>query len=297
MPLLFLLAWLAMTVLWWGLALAPLPATPPAWLVVARQVCFGATATGLPEGYGWLGLFAVPGFMLAFLLVVWGKELHRALRAMRATWYGPLVCGLLVAVPGLGTYWVGQRVLTALPTAQTLPQSGTPLPHDWPRLDRPAPAFSLLDQDGKPTSLAAHRGEIIVLTFAFGHCTTLCPTVVHTARAALAALPDLTPHLWVITLDPWRDTPSALPGLVTHWQLAGERSRVLSADVAAVLAVLDAYHVPHQRDAQSGDIRHPALVYLIDAAGCLVYGLTNPSQEWLRDAIQRLAHTDVSSCV
>lgn len=292
MPLIFLLSWLAITVLWWGLALAPLPATPPAWLVVARQVCFGATATGLPAGYGWLGLFAVPGLMLGFLLVVWGKELRHDLQALRSTWRGKIVGGLLLTVPVLGILWVGQRLLIAWQTQTTWAPQATPLPQDWPRLDRQAPEFSLLDQDGRSASLADQRGKMLVLTFAFGHCTTLCPTMVHTTRAALAAFPDVP--LWVVTLDPWRDTPGALPGIAAHWQLTGEHTRVLSADVTTVLAVLEAYKVPYQRDAQNGDISHPALVYIIDAAGRIAYGLTNPSQRWLQEAVQRLAREDVS---
>ena len=39
----------AITMSWWALALWPVPTGAPAWLERTRQVCFGSTASGLPE--------------------------------------------------------------------------------------------------------------------------------------------------------------------------------------------------------------------------------------------------------
>ena len=134
----------------------------------------------------------------------------------------------------------------------------------------------------------------MLLTFAFAHCETICPTVVQTARAALDITAGVAPALWIVTLDPWRDTPGALPGLAARWQLDGDKMRVLSADVDTVLGVLDAYHVPHQRNLQTGDITHPALVYIMDATGRIAYAFNNPSRAWLVEAVRRLARHDPS---
>ena len=295
-PLVFFMAWLAITVLWWALAFAPLPATPPDWLVVAREVCFGSTATGLPESYGWLLLCAGPASLLGFLLAVWGRKLRANMQALRRLRSGRLVIGILLAVPFVGALWVGQRITTVMTiSAAFAPASDTgPLPEHYPRLERLAPELQLIDQHGTTTSLAAHRGEIIILTFAFGHCQTICATVVQTARGALEAMAGVAPALWIVTLDPWRDTPGALPSLAAQWQLNGDKMRVLSADVDNVLGVLDAYEVPRQRNLRTGDLTHPALVYLIDANGRIAYAFNNPSRAWLVEAVSRMARPQPS---
>jgi cytochrome oxidase Cu insertion factor (SCO1/SenC/PrrC family) len=290
------IAWLAITMLWWGLAFAPLPASPPAWLVVAKQVCFGVSASGLPADYGWLLLLLGPGPMLGFLLAVWGRQLWENFQRLSRSAAGRVAIGLLVVVPLVGALWVGQRlaVATQVVTAYAPGSQGTPLPLDYPRLERPAPDLQLLDQYGSRVSLAAQRGAVIVLTFAFAHCQTTCPTVVQTARAAIESVSDVRPRLWVVTLDPWRDTPGALPGLAAQWHLTQAHTRVLSAEVDTVLGVLQAYHVPHQRDLRTGDITHPALVYIIDGHGRLAYAFNNPSRAWLAEAVRRAARAERS---
>lgn len=292
----FFLAWLAITVGWWALALAPAPAVPPDWLVVARQVCFGATATGLPDTYGWLVLCMAPASLLGFLLVVWGQQLGRNLRTLSHTPRGRLAVGLVAVVPLVGVVLVAQRVSTAQQVRTALEPEGamTALPENWPYLARPAPALHLLDQQGRPTTLTDAHGNILILTFAFAHCQTICPAIVHTARAALQEAAGSAPHLWVITLDPWRDTPGALPTLAAEWQVQGDRMRVLSGEVDTVLAVLNAYNVPYQRDLKNGDIAHAALVYVIDTTGQIAYAFNNPSRAWLTEAIRRIARHDPS---
>jgi cytochrome oxidase Cu insertion factor (SCO1/SenC/PrrC family) len=234
--------------------------------------------------------------MLGFLLAMWGRQLWGNFHTLSRFFSGRLLIGLLIAVPLVGGLWVGQRVVTASQrTTAFAPLSpASPLPRDYPRLERPAPDFALLDQHGHTLSLAAQRGEVRILTFAFGHCSTICPTIVHTARAALEGSADVSPGLWVITLDPWRDTPGALPALAAKWQLTGEKMHLLSADIDTVLAVLNAYNMPQQRDLRTGDITHPALVYVIDANGRIAYAFNNPTTAWLIDALRRAARPDLS---
>jgi protein SCO1/2 len=291
LPLFFFIAWLAITVMWWALAFAPLPAAPPEWLIIARQVCFGATPSGLPEGYGWLTLYGGPGSMLGFLLVVWGGQLRENLQTLRRTASGKVLLAILLAVPLGGAIWVGQRIVVATQVTAALapPSHSMPLPEHYPRLDRPAPEFRLIDQYGRTTSLADHGGDITLLTFAFAHCPTICSTIVQTTRGALDAMPDSAPALWIITLDPWRDTPGALPQVASKWRLGGDNMRVLSGDVDSVLATLDAYKVPHQRNLKTGDITHPSLVYVIDADGRIAYAFNSPSRSWLVEAVSRMA--------
>ena len=42
---------------------------------------------------------------------------------------------------------------------------------------RPAPGFTLTDQDGRTLSLSSLRGKVVVLEFMDPHCTDICPIV------------------------------------------------------------------------------------------------------------------------
>jgi len=165
-----------------------------------------------------------------------------------------------------------------------------PLPLDYPRLTAAAPAFVLVDQHGGRVSLAPLQGRPVVLTFVFAHCRAMCPLIVASLkRAAL----DITPgRVLMITLDPWRDTPSVLPALARQWELPANVHVLSSRSTAEVLSVVRAYGVPFERSETSGDIVHPGLVYLIDAQGRLAYAFNNPSPEWISEGVRRLGGTD-----
>ena len=69
---------------------------------------------------------------------------------------------------------------------------------------------------------------------------------------------------------------------------------VLSSQRAdEVVRVSERYGVPFTRDEHTGDIAHPALVFVIDAEGRLAYTLNNPSPAWVREALRRLGRAHV----
>jgi protein SCO1/2 len=156
-------------------------------------------------------------------------------------------------------------------------------PDTYPRLDRAAPALSLIDQTGERFSLDDLRGRPALVTFAFGNCHTVCPVVVRQAldvrrtlaesAAAGEVSSEAVPNVVIVSLDPWRDTPARLTHLAEHWELDGS-SRVLTGSVGEVEAVLTAWNVARQRDPSTGDITHPPLVYLLDASGQIAYAST-----------------------
>lgn len=284
------IAWLAVTAMWWALAFAPLP-VPSEWLAAARSVCFGSQPNGLPEPWGWAALIASPLSMLAFLLAVWGRELAAELTALWRVRLGKVALLALAAVPLLGMGWVGERVALArqIESAATLETLPAELPAAYPRSDEAAPALGLVNQDGEIVELTDFAGRPVLMTFAFAHCKTVCPVVVHTVRTAAEELPELDPAVVVVTLDPWRDTPSSLPTLVKSWKLEGRESHVLSGEVDQVLAVLQAWNVPWQRDELTGDVTHPALIRVVGADGGLGYAFNGPPVDWVVAAAERLA--------
>ena len=229
--------------------------------------------------------------MLAPLLAVHGRGMLRVLRtAWRRTPARLLLCAVMALLLAEGA-WVGARIRSGLSIdAQrgALPTAPEGLPETYPRLASPAPDFRLVDQHGRQVGLSDLRGQVLYLTFAFAHCSATCPITVHSLVLAARSSAAIGARAVVITLDPWRDTPSSLPSLAAQWNLEG-LGNVLSGTVPQVLGVLASYQLPTQRDTETGDIAHPALVYVIDRNGRIAYLLNNPPPAWIAEAGRRAA--------
>ncbi|MCG8466751.1 MAG: SCO family protein [Gemmatimonadetes bacterium] len=259
--------WLAITVAWWALALWPMPGDAPEWLARARSVCFNTTDTGLPDSSGWLLLIGQPIGMLGVLYVGWAREVRGTLAGLAGrTWGRGALAGATVVIVG-GLAAAGLRVTEARATTvvSIAPDPEHPARPLGTELS-PGP-LDLVDQNGDRATLERFRGRPVLLTFAFGHCETVCPLVVRNAeivRGRLAELSDAV--LLVVTLDPWRDTPSRLPYLARAWHLSTD-GFALSGSVEEVNAVLDGWQVQRTRDLDDGDIVHVPVVYVIDREG------------------------------
>jgi cytochrome oxidase Cu insertion factor (SCO1/SenC/PrrC family) len=266
-PLLALAAVLAVTALWWTLALWPLSDAAPSWVERARAVCFGTTETGLPDAAGWIALIVQPAVMLGIVFSVWGRGVTAGLRRLARSPLGRVALGTL-SIALLGSIILaGYRIQTADAEGIEWTTAG---PIDHPLLEQRSPTLRLVSQHGEVLDLSSFRGRPVLVTFAFGHCQTVCPLVVHEALAAQRALADLDTALVVVTLDPWRDTPTRLQHIASAWDL-GTNSYILSGSVTAVNQTLDAWRVARSRDQRTGDIIHPPLVLLIDRAGTIAH--------------------------
>jgi protein SCO1/2 len=264
---------LAVTAAWWGLALWPLTATAPEWMARTREACFGAAPGGLPDAGGWILLVGEPVGLVAVLAVVWGEALREGLRAAAARPAGRVAlagCALGV-VAGLGA---AARLVAEVRGEPFSVRAGADLASEVAagRVDDPVPALRLVDQRGDSVVLEQFRGRPVVVTFGFGHCETVCPLTVRAARDAVRRLGDRGAVLVVVTLDPWRDTPARLPYLADGWGL-GERMHLVGGDVPSVERTLSAWRVPRVRNTATGDLSHPAIVYVVSPAGRLVYAL------------------------
>jgi len=263
---------LVVSAAWWTLALWSVPGAPE-WLERTRAVCFNITETGLPDTKGWLLLFGQPPAMLAVLLIGWPAEARRSAQWLATTAAGRSITLMTGSLVLAGVVLAGSTVRAA-----RLPDFAVgidePAPETYPRLDRTWPSTAaLVDQSGLPFDLGRLEGRAALVTFAFGNCATLCPAVVHQARATrLDVERDLA--LVVFTLDPWRDTPSRLPHLVDQYELDPTRDFVVSGPVESVEATLDAWGIPRERDVRTGDITHPAIVYMVEPDGTVAYGST-----------------------
>jgi len=289
LPALVLVLWLGAVLLWWGFAFMPLPSAPPEWLSAARAACFGSAESGLPALFGWMLLVLAPGSFLVGILLIWGSELGASVRRVARSPLGACIFALLAAALIVEGIWVSAKVRAGVAVAawDQGAQDASDLPATYPRQAVAAPDFTLIDQEGTTVSLGQFKGKPVVLTFVFAHCQTMCPLLVqHIKQAAPGAPPS---EVLLITLDPWRDTPSGLPGIARQWDIPKNFHILSSAHATEVLSVIKAYQVPFERNEKTGDISHPGLVFLVDDQGQLSYTFNNPPPAWIREGLDRLA--------
>ena len=258
----------AITASWWALALWPVGAEAPGWFLRTREVCFGSRADTLPSAAGWLLLVGQPAGMVILLVAVWGEELRAglALASARAAGQLALGVGLALVVAGLGAVVVRVHTANAEPFATGVMEVAAELT----RVSDVAPAVSLTDQFGREISLASFRGRPVIVTFAFAHCETVCPLIVADVLAARRRIDGVPPPVLIVTLDPWRDTPSRLESIASSWRLDAD-AHVLSGPPDAVERTLNAWRVPRTRNQRTGDISHPSIVYIVNAEGRITY--------------------------
>lgn len=286
-----LYAILGISAAWWALALWPVPGAAPAWVERTRLACFGAEPGGLPNAGGWLVMVGQPLGMLLVLFAAWGRDLRGALARMLRSASGQLTAGVTLAAILAGAAGVAMRVSEAdarsfaANTTESLAGALTPV-------NDSVPTMRLADQTGRIVGLDGLRGRPVLVTFAYAHCTTVCPLVVmdllDVQRRLRVAGADSTvvPRVVVVTLDPLRDTPSRLSSIATQWKLDRD-GHVLSGPVMDVERVLNAWRVPRVRNESTGDITHPTMVYVIDRNGRIRY-VTPSDPDLIAGAVQAL---------
>ena len=259
----------AITAAWWALALWPLDAGAPDGLARTRAACFGAARGGWPDAGGWILLIGEPLGMAAMLWSMYGRALHEDVRWVRARPVARAVAGMLligmVLVVGVTGARAAHSWTIATPAASTFRR---PV-----RTSLMAPAIALVDQAGREVSLA-DLSKSVVVTFAYGHCTTVCPLTVAALREARREQRrDMA--IVVVTVDPWRDTPDRLPSIARSWNLRPD-DLVLSGTVANVSRVLDALGVGRRRNETNGDVDHVATAMLMRPGGRVAWRIDGP---------------------
>lgn len=131
--------------------------------------------------------------------------------------------------------------------------------------------FALLDQNGAPVTEAIFRGQPSAVTFGFTSCPDVCPTTLMEMAAWRQALGPTADDLKLVfvTVDPERDTPSALKDYLAAFSpaivgITGESDKVAT--------MLKSYHVYWRKvpqDAGGYTMDHTASVFLLDEKGRL----------------------------
>ena len=275
---------IAVTASWWALALWP-TTDAPAWLLLTRETCFGTAATGLPDAGGWMALTGQPLGMLLVLFAGWGDDVKAGLRSAMGRVSGQLVVGVAAALLIGGVLGVVVRVRVA--DARPFPTSSTEaVASQLNRLNDVPKPISLVDQSGRTVTLEQFRGRPVIVTFAYAHCETVCPLLVNEVLGARDALTSQKPVVLIVTLDPWRDTPSRLSAMAERWGASGD-VHILSGAPDSVERVLNAWRVPRARNERTGDVSHPSVVYVIGPDGRIAYAVGG-SRPVIRAAVEAL---------
>ncbi len=155
-PFLMMIIWILGTLFWWGLAFYPTASTPPEWLTVARNVCFGAQNGGLPNAGGWIVLILGPISFLIVGFVAWPRELGTAFLKTWSVGAGRILTGLILAAVMIEAYWVKNKITMAaqIEAFDYANPSKESLPGHYPRTNTPVADFTLVDQSGQPFRLA-----------------------------------------------------------------------------------------------------------------------------------------------
>jgi protein SCO1 len=132
------------------------------------------------------------------------------------------------------------------------PSDETPDPKTAPLANaKMGGAFTLVDQNGRPTTQAALKGRYALVYFGYTFCPDVCPVDASTMGQAVSAFekafPDRGARLLpvFITADPARDTPAALKQFLGNFHL---RFLGLTGTEAQIDATAKLYGVPILRE-------------------------------------------------
>jgi cytochrome oxidase Cu insertion factor (SCO1/SenC/PrrC family) len=135
----------------------------------------------------------------------------------------------------------------------------------WAAGTRPAPDFTLSNQDGRAIALSSLRGRVVVLTFLDSRCKHLCRIEGPMLGDLQRALPEgERPVIVAVSVNP-EDTAGSVRAAARRWDwwpndwhwLMGKPEQL--ADVWAAFGV-DVQQIP-------GDLVHSGVLYVIDRAG------------------------------
>lgn len=188
-----------------------------------------------------------------------------------------IVLGVAVLVAGLLTYLVvrhrDQSSLAAIRPSGIPASVSTSLANLMglsPVPARPAPGFTLTDQDGRMLSLASFRGRAVVLEFMDPHCTDICPIVSQEFIDAYHDLGAAAPRAVFVAVN----VNPQLPGRRQHGRLLGRAPadcgpswHFFTGPLASLETVWRAYNITVDAPSPTADVIHTSEVFFIGPGG------------------------------
>lgn len=142
---------------------------------------------------------------------------------------------------------------------------------------RALPAFALTDARATATTAADLAGRRTWLFFGFTACPDVCPATLSIIASAVQKLPtDQRPAVYMVSVDPERDTPERLASYVTHFDAD---FNALTGELAQVQALADGLYATFAKvplDSGGYTMDHFAGIYFLDEQGRAVAVSTSP---------------------
>ena len=164
----------------------------------------------------------------------------------------------------------------------------------------PAPAAGPVETLA-PVALTDQRGATVrlpdgrpwVVTFFFGNCKNVCPTLLYNLGAVAEVMPEATRRkvgFAAISFDPARDTVPQLAQYQINFELTGEHFHLMTGAPADLARIFKTFAFDYKPD-RDGGFQHTTLMAVMDGQGRVVqhfYGLT-PDIERIAAAAGKLA--------
>ena len=138
---------------------------------------------------------------------------------------------------------------------------------------KPAPEFTLTNQDGQPFHIADTRGKIALLYFGYTYCPDICPTTLGDLKRVYNELGADADRVEVIfaTVDPERDSAARLKMYLSFFNT---KFVGLTGTLDEMQKVYQDYNIVVQKTKAEGSaagylVSHTSSVFLIDQAGNL----------------------------
>ena len=143
----------------------------------------------------------------------------------------------------------------------------------WRAGVRPAPAFALKDQHGRPLTLTGLRGRPVVVTFIDPVCRNLCPLEAKILMKAIATLPAAQrPVVVAVSVNPPADTAANFAQDESHWHLDSDWLWGVGTE-AQLAPIWHRYEIAVQtikekiEGVRVNEVVHTEASYVIDASG------------------------------
>lgn len=134
----------------------------------------------------------------------------------------------------------------------------------------------LTDHRNQPVTLP--DGKVWVVTFFYGHCKDVCPTLLYNMGSVAEALPAAVRQnvrFAAITFDPARDTVAVMAEQAENFELTADYYHLLTGDNASLQALFKAFRFDFKQD-RDGNYNHTNLIAVMDGQGRILkhfYGL------------------------
>lgn len=238
---------------------------------------------GMEWSVVWIMLLE-PVFITGIALLLWRKSLAVFLRP--GGWYAhrvPLAAGVGVAGAALG-------ILYVYGLSEQLPDDPLPFPGERIRTSLTPPPFALHDQRGAPVSLDDFRGQTVLITGVYGHCTTGCPMLLIELRNLLDELPEEARdelQIVAISLDAERDTQEVMAAVSNAYNFTYPQFRFVNGEPEVMRELIKRYHFSAFFNERTNMIDHANLFILVDAEGRIAYRFNMDPRHalWVREAV------------